>query len=462
MPEIKFREERDTMGIVEVPIDKYWGAQTQRSLQNFKIGGKMPVEIIYAFAILKKSCAKANYELGKLSEKKMLLIEKVCDEILNKNLDEQFPLVVWQTGSGTQTNMNTNEVIANRAHVINGGKLTDSEKTLHPNDDVNKSQSSNDTFPTAMHIAAAQTIICKTIPAVIKLKDALHQKSLDFSGVIKTGRTHFMDATPISFGQEFSGYVHQLEYGIKAIENSLTHLTELAIGGTAVGTGLNAPKNFDKIACKYISNFTNIKFLSAPNKFASLAAHDAFIEMHGALKQLAVAINKIANDLRFMSSGPRCGLAEIFIPENEPGSSIMPGKVNPTQIEAITMVCAQIVGNDTAISIGGMNGHFELNVYKPLIIKNFLETANLLAEACISFTDNCVAGININEDNVKNYLDRSLMLVTSLNEKIGYEKSAQIAKKAYAENITLKKSALALNYISEEEFDIIVNPKKMV
>ena len=462
MSELKFREEHDTMGIVEVPADKYWGAQTQRSLENFKIGDKMPIEVIQAFAILKKSCAKANEELGKLSHEKTVLIEKVCNEILSGNLNEQFPLVVWQTGSGTQTNMNVNEVISNRAQVINGGELTDTKKILHPNDDVNKSQSSNDTFPTAMHISAMKILVRETIPSIITLKEALKEKSREFSEHIKIGRTHFMDATPISFGQEFSGYVSQLEHGLKALKNSLSYLSELAIGGTAVGTGLNAPKNFDKLVCKYISQFSNIIFVPAPNKFESLAAHDAIIETHGALKQIAVCIFKIANDLRFMSSGPRCGLAEIFIPENEPGSSIMPGKVNPTQIEAITMVCAQVIGNDVTIDIGGMNGHFELNVYKPLIIKNFLESAKLLSDACISFTKNCVKGIKINQSIVKNYLDRSLMLVTALNEKIGYEKSAQIAKKAYAENITLKESALALGYISEEEFDTIVDPRKMI
>lgn len=462
MANTKFREERDTMGIVKVPMDKYWGAQTQRSLENFKIGEKMPTEIINAFATLKKSCAKANEELGKLTKDKSILIEKVCDEILTGIHNNQFPLVVWQTGSGTQTNMNTNEVIANRAHVINGGNLTDNKKVLHPNDDVNKSQSSNDTFPTAMHIAAMSVIINKTIPAVEKLKNALNKKSNEFSDIVKTGRTHFMDATPITFGQEFSGYVSQLEHALSALKNSLSYLSELAIGGTAVGTGLTAPKGFDKQVCKYISEYSNIKFIPAPNKFESLAAHDAFVETHGALKQIAVAITKIANDLRFMSSGPRCGFAEIFIPENEPGSSIMPGKVNPTQIEAITMVCVQVIGNDNTISIGAMNGHFELNVYKPLIIKNFLESANLLTEACISFVDNCVDGIRINYSAVEEYLNRSLMLVTALNEKIGYEKSAQIAKKAYSENITLKEAAVSTGYISGNDFDETVDPKKMV
>ncbi|MDL2262614.1 class II fumarate hydratase [Bacteroidales bacterium OttesenSCG-928-I21] len=462
MKKDNYREERDTMGTVLVPADKYWGAQTQRSIDNFRIGDKMPIEIIHAFAILKKSCAKVNCDLRKLSKEKCILIEKVCNEILEGKLDDQFPLVIWQTGSGTQTNMNTNEVIAYRAHVINGGKLTDVQKILHPNDDVNKSQSSNDTFPTAMHIAAMQVVLQKTIPAIEKLYVAVKTKSEEFLDVVKIGRTHFMDATPISFGQEFSGYAAQLNYGLNALKSSLLHLSELAIGGTAVGTGLNAPKNFDENVCDYISKYSGIKFSPAPNKFESLAAHDALIETHSALKQIAIAITKFANDLRFMSSGPRCGFAEIFIPENEPGSSIMPGKVNPTQIEAITMVCAQVIGNDTTMAIGGMNGHFELNVYKPLMIKNFLESANLLAEACISFTNNCISGIKINQPIVDIYLNRSLMLVTALNEKIGYEKSAQIAKKAHNENTSLKEAALSTGYISEKDFEDIMNPKKMI
>ncbi len=457
-----YREEKDTMGIVKVPADKYWGAQTQRSFQNFKIGGKMPVEIIRAFAILKKSTARANEQLGKLSTEKAALISKVCDEIKQGILDDQFPLVVWQTGSGTQTNMNVNEVVANRAHVISGGHLTDAKKILHPNDDVNKSQSSNDTFPTAMHIAAVSVIVGKTIPAVEKLRDCLQAKSNEFYDVIKTGRTHFMDATPISFGQEFSGYVSQLEHGLKVLKHSVSHLSELAIGGTAVGTGLNAPKGFDEVVCKFISDETGLTFVPAPNKFESLASHDAIVETHAALKQLAVSISKIANDLRFMVSGPRCGFAELLIPENEPGSSIMPGKVNPTQIEAITMVCAQIIGNDTAITVGGMNGHFELNVYKPLIIKNFLESANLLAEACISFVDNCASGIRINTDKVSKYMEMSLMLVTALNEKIGYEKAAIIAKTAHKENISLREAALRTGFITAEDFDMVVDPRKMV
>ena len=459
---MEYREEKDTMGIVRVPADKYWGAQTQRSFQNFKIGGKMPAEIIRAFAVLKKSTARANEELGKLPSEKSKLIAHVCDEILAGQLDDQFPLVVWQTGSGTQTNMNVNEVIANRAHVISGGSLTDAKKIMHPNDDVNKSQSSNDTFPTAMHIAALQAIVNKTIPAVEKLRDCLDAKSHEFAEIIKTGRTHFMDATPISFGQEFSGYVSQLDHGLNVLKHSTIHLSELAIGGTAVGTGLNAPKGFDALVCQHISAETGLQFTPAPNKFESLASHDAIVETHAALKQIAISIFKIASDLRFMASGPRCGFAEILIPENEPGSSIMPGKVNPTQIEAITMVCAQVIGNDTAISVGGMNGHFELNVYKPLIIKNFLESANLLAEACTSFVENCVSGIKINIDKVKKYMEMSLMLVTSLNEKIGYEKAAIIAKTAYKENISLREAALKTGFISSEDFDATVDPRKMV
>ncbi|MBO7132739.1 MAG: class II fumarate hydratase [Bacteroidales bacterium] len=459
---MEYREEKDTMGIVRVPADKYWGAQTQRSFQNFKIGGKMPAEIIRAFAVLKKSTARANEELGKLPSEKSKLIAHVCDEILAGQLDDQFPLVVWQTGSGTQTNMNVNEVIANRAHVISGGSLTDAKKIMHPNDDVNKSQSSNDTFPTAMHIAALQAIVNKTIPAVEKLRDCLDAKSHEFAEIIKTGRTHFMDATPISFGQEFSGYVSQLDHGLNVLKHSTIHLSELAIGGTAVGTGLNAPKGFDALVCRHISAETGLQFTPAPNKFESLASHDAIVETHAALKQIAISIFKIASDLRFMASGPRCGFAEILIPENEPGSSIMPGKVNPTQIEAITMVCAQVIGNDTAITVGGMNGHFELNVYKPMIIKNFLESANLLAEACTSFVENCVSGIKINIDKVKKYMEMSLMLVTSLNEKIGYEKAAIIAKTAYKENISLREAALKTGFISSEDFDATVDPRKMV
>jgi fumarate hydratase class II len=462
MTKIKFRIEKDTMGTIEVPADKYWGAQTQRSLENFKIGQKMPIEIVHAMAILKKACAEANYSLGKLNDEKTKLITKVCDEIVESNLDDHFPLVVWQTGSGTQTNMNLNEVIANRAHVLSGGKLSDAQKIIYPNDDVNKSQSSNDTFPSAMSIASMLVISNKTIPAIESLRNGLNKHVQKFAEIIKTGRTHFMDATPISFGQEFSGYVSQLDYGLEALQNSLKHLSELAIGGTAVGTGLNAPKDFDKIVCKFVTKQTKLKFNPAANKFEALAANDAIVETHSALKQIAISLTKISNDLRFMSSGPRCGISEIFIPENEPGSSIMPGKVNPTQIEAMTMVCAQVIGNDMAINIGAMNGHFELNVYKPLMIKNFLESANLLAEACISFLNNCVAGIEINETKANFYLNQSLMTVTALNPIIGYENAAIIAKIAHKKGISLKEAAMETGFLSENMFDEIVNPKKMI
>ncbi|MCK9254161.1 MAG: class II fumarate hydratase [Bacteroidales bacterium] len=458
----KFRQEKDSMGFVEVPADKYWGAQTQRSLQNFKIGGKMPIEVIYAMAILKKSCAKANQIKGVLSEEKAKLIAMVCDEICQAKHDEQFPLVVFQTGSGTQTNMNLNEVIANRAHVINGGKLSDSKKILHPNDDVNKSQSSNDTFPSAMNIAAKTLIVNKTLPSLRRLYEEFVKLSKKFSDKIKTGRTHMMDATPISFGQEFSGYAAQIEYGIKTLEKSLDHLSELAIGGTAVGTGLNAPKGYDKEVCKYVSEYSKIEFKTANNKFEALAAQDSILETHSALKQIATAIYKIANDFRLMASGPRCGLNEIFIPENEPGSSIMPGKVNPTQIEAITMVCAQIIGNDLSITTSAMNGHFELNVFRPVMIKNFLESANILAEACDSFLDNCLAGVEINDKQVQEYLNKSLMTVTALNTAIGYDKAAEIAKNAHNKGISLKKSAMQIGIISEKDFDNIVDPRKMI
>ncbi len=459
---MKYRSEKDSMGNIEVPADKYWGAQTQRSLENFKIGGKMPIEIIHAMALLKKACAEANFVLGGLSNAKNRQISEVCDEICNRELDNHFPLVVWQTGSGTQTNMNLNEVIANRAHVISGGLLTDDKKILHPNDDVNKSQSSNDTFPSAMNIAAKLVLETKTIPAIKLLRNGLAAISKNNMEIIKTGRTHFMDATPISLGQEFSGYVAQLDHGISALENTLPHLSELAIGGTAVGTGLNAPKGFDLKVCELISEYTTLDFIPAANKFEALAANDAMVETHGALKQLAVSLTKIANDIRFMSSGPRCGLNEIFIPENEPGSSIMPGKVNPTQIEAITMVCAQVIGNDTAISIGAMNGHFELNVYKPLIIKNFLESANLLAQACESFYNNCVKGINANVSKLDFYLQQSLMTVTALNSTIGYEKAAIIAKLAHKKGISLKEASTETGFISQKDFDIIVDPRKMI
>jgi len=459
---MKTRKEKDTMGVVDVPADKYWGAQTQRSLQNFKIGQQMPKEIIQSMAVLKKACASANFSLKKISKEKAELISVVCNEIISGKLDDHFPLVVWQTGSGTQTNMNLNEVIANRAHVIAGGKLDDKNKILHPNDDVNCSQSSNDTFPSAMNIAATSVIINKTLPSLKKLQTGIKKLSDDFAGIVKIGRTHFMDATPISFGQEFSGYAAQLKFGINSLERSLKHLSELAIGGTAVGTGLNAPKGFDKKVCTLVSSYLGINFVPATNKFEALASNDAIVETHASLKQIAVSLNKIANDIRFMASGPRCGLNEIFIPENEPGSSIMPGKVNPTQIEALTMVCCQIIGNDTAISTGGMNGHFELNVYKPLLIKNFLESANLLTDACSSFLTNCIAGIVINKEKAEYYLNQSLMTVTALNSKIGYEKAAIIAKNAFKNGTSLREEAVKSGYISEKEFDNIVCPRMMI
>jgi fumarate hydratase class II len=459
---MKFRKEKDSMGCVDVPADKYWGAQTQRSYQNFKIGTAMPSEIIHAMAILKKACARANLAKGILSEEKAWNIGLVCDEICNGELNDNFPLVVFQTGSGTQTNMNVNEVIANRAHVLLGGSLLDEKKTMHPNDDVNKSQSSNDTFPSAMNIAAKTIIVRKTIPAVVALQQEFDKLSKKYATVIKTGRTHMMDATPISFGQEFSGYAAQISYGIFALERSLNHLSELAIGGTAVGTGLNAPKGFDKLVCKYITEDTGIEFVAAPNKFEALAANDAIVETHSALKQIAVSLNKIANDLRLMASGPRCGLNEIFIPENEPGSSIMPGKVNPTQVEAMTMVCMQIIGNDATITTSAMSGQFELNVYKPVMIKNFCESANLLAEAALSFLDNCISGLEVNENQAKKYLDQSLMTVTALNTAIGYDKAAIIAKNAHSEGKNLKQAAMESGFISEKEFDKIVDPKKMI
>ena len=460
---MKHRIEKDTMGQVEVPADKYWGAQTQRSINNFKIGdGKMPIEIIKAFAYLKKSAAFTNLELGVLESRKAELIGKVCDEILAGELDDQFPLVVWQTGSGTQSNMNLNEVIANRAHVINGNKLGEGQRLIHPNDDVNKSQSSNDTFPTAMHIAAYKMLVEVTIPGIETLRDTLKAKSEALNNIVKIGRTHWMDATPLTLGQEFSGYVAQLNHGIRTIKNSLEHLSELALGGTAVGTGINTPKGYSELVAKKIAEFTGLPFVTAPNKFESLAAHDAIVEASGALKTVAVSLMKIANDIRVLSSGPRSGIGEISIPANEPGSSIMPGKVNPTQVEALTMVCAQVLGNDVAINIGGSNGHFELNVFKPVMIKNFLESARLIGDACLSFNDNCVVGIEPNMDNLKKNLDNSLMLVTALNTHIGYEKAAEIAKKAFKENTTLKKAALALGYLTEEEFDKWVDPGKMI
>ena len=460
---MKTRIEKDTLGDVAVPADKYWGAQTQRSLENFKIGGqKMPLELIQSFAILKKAAALTNSAVGVLSKDKADLICQVCDEILSGKLDEHFPLVVWQTGSGTQTNMNVNEVIANRAHVINGGKLEDSKKIIHPNDDVNKSQSSNDTFPTAMSIAAYKIIVELTIPKIKELKNTFLNKSEEFKDIVKIGRTHLMDAVPLTLGQEFSAYVSQLEHGIKTIENSLEHLSELALGGTAVGTGLNTPKGFSKLVAKQIAELTGLPFKTAPNKFEALAAKDAFVEGSGALKTIAVSLMKIANDIRMLASGPRCGIGEIILPSNEPGSSIMPGKVNPTQCEAMTMVCAQVIGNDLAISVGGMSGQFQLNVFKPMIIFNFLNSARLLGDACASFSENCVSGIKPNLKNIKKNLEESLMLVTSLNSAIGYENSAKIAKKAYDEDITLRKAALDLGLVTDEDFTKWVDPKKMI
>jgi fumarate hydratase class II len=461
---MKYRIEHDTLGEVKVPADKYWGAQTERSRQNFKIGpaASMPREIIDAYAILKKAAAYANYDAGILSEEKRDLIARVADEILEGKLYDHFPLVVWQTGSGTQTNMNVNEVIANRAHVLQGHKPGEGKRLLHPNDDVNKSQSSNDTFPTAMHIALYKKIVEKTIPALEKLRDALKEKAEAFKNVVKIGRTHFMDATPLTLGQEFSGYVSQLDHGIRALKNTLDHLSELALGGTAVGTGINTPEGYAENVAEYIAEFTGLPFKTAENKFEALAAHDAIVETHGALKQIAVSLNKIANDIRMLSSGPRSGIGEIIIPANEPGSSIMPGKVNPTQAEAITMVAAQVIGNDVAITAGGMQGHFELNVFKPMMIKNALESADLLADASVSFTEKLVKGIQPNYKRIKELLNNSLMLVTALNPVIGYEKAAEIAKKAYKEDKTLKQAALELGYLTEEEFDKYVRPEKMV
>jgi len=460
---MKYRIEKDTMGDVKVPKEKYWGAQTERSRNNFKIGSEasMPLEIIYGFAYLKKAAAFTNCELGALSSEKRDLIAKVCDEILQGKHDDQFPLVVWQTGSGTQSNMNTNEVIANRAHVINGGELEDTEKAIHPNDDVNKSQSSNDTFPTGMHIAAYKMIVETTIPGVMQLKNTLNAKSKEFMNVVKIGRTHLMDATPLTLGQEFSGYVSQLDHGLKALDNTLSHLAELALGGTAVGTGINTPSGYSELVAKYIADFTELPFITAENKFEALAAHDAIVESHGALKQLAVSLNKIANDIRLLASGPRSGIGEIIIPANEPGSSIMPGKVNPTQAEAITMVCAQVIGNDTAISVGGMQGHYELNVFKPVMAANFLQSARLIGDACVSFEENCAIGIEPNYENLKKNLDNSLMLVTALNIKIGYEKAAKIVKTAHQNGTTLKEEAVNLGWLTAEEFDEWVKPEDM-
>ncbi|MDQ3021615.1 MAG: class II fumarate hydratase [Bacteroidota bacterium] len=460
---MSFRTEHDTMGEVKVPADKYWGAQTQRSIENFKIGNNlMPKEVIYAFAILKKAAAEGNTESGVLDKKKSELIGKVADEILQGKLDDQFPLVVWQTGSGTQSNMNVNEVIANRGHVINGGKLNDEKKLLHPNDDVNKSQSSNDTFPTAMNVAAYKMIVEHTIPNVMKLTKTLEEKSREFMDVIKIGRTHFMDATPLTLGQEFSGYVSMLKHGIKAIENTLEHLSELALGGSAVGTGINVPENYDKLVAKKISELTGLPFKTAPNKFEALAANDSIVETSGGLKTLAVSLMKIANDIRMLSSGPRSGIGEILIPENEPGSSIMPGKVNPTQVEAMTMVCAQVIGNDMAITVGGLSGHFELNVYKPMMIYNLLNSARLIGDVSKSFNENCVIGIEPNYSVINKNLENSLMLVTALNPHIGYENAAKIAKKAHKENKTLREAAIELGLLTDAEFTEKVDPKKMV
>ncbi len=460
-----YRIEKDTMGEVQVPADKYWGAQTQRSKENFKIGGlatQMPLELIYAFAILKKAAAQTNTTLEVMNQEKADMISQVCDEILSGKLDDQFPLVVWQTGSGTQSNMNVNEVVANRAHVLAGGALDDEEKEIHPNDDVNKSQSSNDTFPTAMHIAAYTMIVEQTLPKVEKLRNTLEGKVQSFGDIVKIGRTHFMDATPLKLGHEFSGYVAQLDHAIAAIKNTFVHLAELALGGTAVGTGLNTPEGYAEMVAEKIAEYSGHPFVTAQNKFEALAAHDAIVETSGALKQLAVSLMKIGNDIRMLASGPRCGIGEILIPANEPGSSIMPGKVNPTQCEALTMVCAQVIGNDTAISVGGMNGQFELNVFKPMIIYNLLTSARLLGDACESFNDNCAVGIEPNKEIIDANLNNSLMLVTALNPHIGYENAAKIAKKAYADGTTLREAAIELELLTDEQFDEWVVPENMV
>ena len=460
---MKYRIEKDTMGEVKVPNDKFWGAQTERSRNNFKIGppSSMPLEIIYGFAFLKKAAAHTNYELNKISKEKRDAISKVCDEIIAQKHDEHFPLVIWQTGSGTQSNMNVNEVIANIAHLNQGGQLGDKNKIVHPNDDVNQSQSSNDTFPTAMHIAALKILTSKTIPSIIKLRNTFDKKAKSFSDIVKIGRTHLMDATPLTLQQEFSSYVAQLDYGIKALQNTIPHLSEIALGGTAVGTGLNTPKGYAKLVAGKISDFTNIKFTSADNKFEALSAHDAFVETHGALKQLATALNKIGNDIRLLASGPRCGIGEINIPSNEPGSSIMPGKVNPTQVEALTMVCAQVIGNDVTITMSGMQGHLQLNVFKPVIAVNFLQSAELLADACNSFEENCISGLSPNHNNITKNLENSLMLVTALNTKIGYDKASEIAKNAHKNGTTLKEEAIKSKYVTEGEFNEWVNPRKM-
>lgn len=461
---MEYRIEKDTMGEVQVPADKLWGAQTERSRNNFKIGApaSMPLEIIYGFAYLKKAAAYTNRELSDLSSEKRDLIAQVCDEILEGKHDDQFPLVIWQTGSGTQSNMNVNEVIANRAQQLAGKTIGEGDKVLQPNDDVNKSQSSNDTFPTAMHIAAYKKLVEVTIPGVTQLRDTLKAKSEEFKKIVKIGRTHLMDATPLTLGQEFSGFVSQLDHGLKAVENTLDHLSELALGGTAVGTGINTPKGYSKRVAEYIATFTGLPFKTAPNKFEALAAHDAIVESHGALKQLAVALNKIANDIRLLASGPRSGIGEITIPANEPGSSIMPGKVNPTQCEALTMVCAQVIGNDMAITAGGMQGHFQLNVFKPVMVANFLESAQLIGDACVSFDEHCAQGIEPNYPVIKKMLDNSLMLVTALNPKIGYYKAAEIANSAHQNGTTLKEEAVRLGYVSAEDFDAWVKPEAMV
>ena len=461
---MEYRIEKDTMGEVKVPSDKLWGAQTERSRNNFKIGepASMPKEVIYGFAYLKKAAAYANCELGVLSQEKRDLIAKVCDEILEGKLDDQFPLVIWQTGSGTQSNMNVNEVIANRAQQLAGRKIGEGEKVLQPNDDVNKSQSSNDTFPTGMHIAAYKMVVEVTLPGLEKLRETLQKKSEAFKNVVKIGRTHLMDATPLTLGQEFSGYVSQIEHGIKALKNTLAHLSELALGGTAVGTGINTPQGYDVLVAKYIAQFTGLPFVTAQNKFEALAAHDAMVESHGALKQIAVSLNKIANDIRLMASGPRSGIGEILIPANEPGSSIMPGKVNPTQCEAVTMVAAQVMGNDVAISVGATQGHYELNVFKPVICANFLQSARLIGDACVSFEEHCASGIEPNYVRIKELVNNSLMLVTALNTKIGYYKAAEIANTAHKNGTTLREEAIRLGYVTPEEFDAWVRPEDMV
>ncbi len=461
---MEFRIEHDTMGEVSVPADKYWGAQTERSRNNFKIGSEasMPLEVVYGFAYLKKAAAHANCELGVLIAEKRDLISAVCEEILEGKHDDQFPLVVWQTGSGTQSNMNMNEVVSNRAHVLKGGSLGEGDNFIHPNDDVNKSQSSNDTFPTSMHIASYKMVVETTIPGVQKLRNTLDAKSKEFMNVVKIGRTHLMDATPLTVGQELSGYVSQLDHGLRALKNTLAHLSEVALGGTAVGTGINTPKGYSELVAKKIAEFSGHPFITAENKFEALAGHDAIVETHGALKQLAVSLMKIGNDIRLLASGPRCGIGELVIPENEPGSSIMPGKVNPTQCEALTMVCAQVIGNDVSVTIGGMNGHFELNVFKPMMAFNLLMSTRLMGDACTSFNDNCAIGIEPNHARIKQNLDNSLMLVTALNTKIGYEAAAKISKTAHNNGTTLKEESVNLGYLTAEEFDQWVDPSKMI